>query len=206
MSKAASLGLNFLTIKQVNRCVEILEKERIDGFVMEIRGNQYHSDMPTFAKTINRVLRYLSMLDPACIGTPYRRCLIGEMKNIVHSNWHFKLSNEPISLTTFAPFYSSTNSRYQFCDTLGISNSDSSFLLFQPESAFHFYTPGHSLPLSEMNWDKPVTMRDKIRCHYYRHHRPYEIADGKDGALPNALTVIRPLTITDPYIRWWETD
>jgi hypothetical protein len=96
--------------------------------------------------------------------------------------WYFEFNNEPIFITTFAPFYPSSSSRYLSRSTFNLLtfiryafgiDEESSFVLLQPEYSFTWRDIGEDTPHTE--WNNPKTMRDKIRCEFKKHGRMYEI-------------------------------
>jgi len=54
----------------------------------------------------------------------------------------------------------------------------------------------------ETNWDKPLTVRDKIRVDFKRNNRAYDLFDTLYYS--PAIDVIKPLKIGDPVVEWWK--
>lgn len=136
---------------------------KFDGFVIEIKGKQYSSDLAAFSKTVRIVLQTISELDPSGLNTMSMR--------VLSSQWHFSLCTIPIFVTTFAPFYGPDHARYMGKNTN--DNRDSSFLLLQPEEAFHRHRIGLDTP--QTSWQDPQTVRDKIRVSFREKGRSYYI-------------------------------
>ena len=96
-------------------------------------------------------------------------------------------------MTTFAPCYPSTNSRYSY-------KAEDCFILFQPELSFAV----HNLPSDtpQTNWEYPRTVRDKIRCAFRDAKKPYQIRE--TVRYPICHDIIRPLKSDDEIINWWK--
>ena len=86
--------------------------------------------------------------------------------NIDSPSWVFEFNKLTFFITTFAPIYPETNSRYAF-------NTNECFILFQPEISFAI----HNLPFDThiTNWTEPKTVRDKIRLAFRNSGREYLI-------------------------------
>lgn len=156
-----------------------------DGFVFEICGEEYGRTVEEFGETVRRVLLTISDNDPNkanCMRKSY----------INQRGWCFQYARETIFVTTFAPCFPATHSRYNF-------GCSSSFVLLQPEYSFAWHDIEPDTPVTQ--WDKPVTVRDKIRVEFKKHGRLYEIPE--TIFYPPALHIVRPLKITDPPIPWW---
>uniref|UniRef100_A0A0B7ATI9 Uncharacterized protein n=1 Tax=Arion vulgaris TaxID=1028688 RepID=A0A0B7ATI9_9EUPU len=95
-------------------------------------------------------------------------------------------------ITTFAPFYPNTNSRYAF----GCENC---YILFQPEISFAI----HDLPsdTAETNWIQPMTVRDKIRVAFRDAGREYEAP--LIHRKPMVYEILKPVHSEDESILWW---
>merc|ERR1712207_104504 len=104
-------------------CLEVRAGRHLDGFVFEVRGKCYGQDLEMFAGTVRNVLFELSAADPGEVDC-MRKFSVGRR------GWFFQFAKEPLFITTFAPCYPSSNSRYQF----GM-HPDSCFILFQPEES-----------------------------------------------------------------------
>jgi hypothetical protein len=75
-------------------------------------------------------------------------------KRVGKKGWYFEMFGESFFITTFAPFYDVTHSRYAF----GLQDS---YILLQPDYSFAWHDIGPDSKHTE--WDNPQTMRDKIR-------------------------------------------
>ncbi|XP_060071417.1 uncharacterized protein LOC132551308 [Ylistrum balloti] len=162
-------------------------QHRLDGFLIEIPQETYAFDLECFSNSVRRVLQVLSDLDPKgarcmdTIGTKNQR------------GWVFQFHDVTYFITTFAPFYPDTNSRYSF-------GAQGCFILLQPEISFAL----HNLPpdTPHTNWDEPKSVRDKIRIAFRDAGREYEIPTSLFR--PVAWDIVRPLHNKEPVVKWWE--
>eukprot|EP01103_Thecamoeba_quadrilineata_P020797 TRINITY_DN9133_c0_g1_i1.p1 TRINITY_DN9133_c0_g1~~TRINITY_DN9133_c0_g1_i1.p1 ORF type:complete len:314 (+),score=63.55 TRINITY_DN9133_c0_g1_i1:69-1010(+) len=155
----------------------------LDAFVFEL-PNRFGLDVHEFGDAVRRVLTEISKQDPHH-GQSMMKPYIG------YRGWVFLFASESIFVTTFAPCYSSNNSRYGF-------GSSSAFVLLQPEYSFAWKEIGDDT--AETNWENPKTVRDKIRVDFKKHGRPY---DASKLFLPRALHVVKALEEKDPVLTWW---
>jgi hypothetical protein len=131
------------------------------------------------------VLVRLAKLDPQS-----KNCMT---KEIERSNWVFEFNRVTFFITTFAPFYPITNSRYAF-------DAHDCFILFQPELSFAM----HDLcqETSETNYENPKNSRDKIRLAFKNAGREYLIRE--TIRFPMCHDMIKPLDENEPVINWWQ--
>lgn len=139
---------------------------------------------------VRRVLTDLSDRDPA-----------GEAKSVMRANyiaqrgWHFRFGKASFFVTSFAPCYPNSSSRYAF-------NTSRAFVLLQPERSFL----RHQLPpdTPDTNWEAPETIRDKTRSAFKTAGRPYLIPNSTRYAV--APHIVKPLhdTADAPVVHWWE--
>ena len=107
--------------------------------------------------------------------------------------WSFEFGGSPIFVTTFAPCYPETHSRYAF-------GAENSFILLQPMYSFAIHDIGEDTP--HTNWECPVTVRDKIRVAYKVSKRPYYIRD--TIYYPAAHDIVKPLKEgIGEVVEWW---
>lgn len=173
------------SVMAFNAFIQVALSAHYDGFVFEIRGEEYASSIEVFGQTVRRVLLTISDLDP-------RKANCMRKSYIDKRGWCFEFARETFFVTTFAPCFPSNHSRYGF-------GCKSSFVLFQPEYSFAWHNIESDTP--ETNWENPTTVRDKIRVEFRNHGRDYEIPD--TIYYPPALHIVRPLRPTDPPITWW---
>ena len=109
--------------------------------------------------------------------------------------WVFEFNRLTFFITTFAPFYPSSNSRYAF-------GAEDCFILLQPEISFaqHDLTPD----TPETHWERPVTVRDGIRVAFRVAGREYVIRD--TVYYPMVHDVVKPVRREDPLVEWWLKD
>ncbi|KAJ8319788.1 hypothetical protein KUTeg_001375, partial [Tegillarca granosa] len=140
----------------------------------------------TFGNGVRRVLKVLSDNDPSGV-----RCM--DKYYVGKKGWVFEFNKWTFFITTFAPFYPESHSRYAF----GCKNC---YILMQPEISFAL----HDLPpdTPETNWDKPVTIRDRIRIAYRNAGRPYCMKDAYFN--PMSWDVVKPFNKEDPILEWWK--
>jgi ADP-ribosylation factor-like protein 1 len=184
--------------EQTNACVPALlefvrrsnANEKLDGFCIEIDDPQAREGGPEeLGACVIRVLAILSDADPAGDAV-MRASYIGAR------GWRFRFNKADFFVTTFAPCYPVTSSRYSF----GTSRA---FLLLQPEASFL----RHGLPLDtpETNWVAPKTIRDKTRTSYRDAGRPYHIPE--TTSYPMAEHIVKPLNDDGKeVVRWWKND
>jgi hypothetical protein len=111
----------------------------VDGFVIEIRGEQYGNTIDAFAETVRRVLKYLSDHDPSFLkqtnnnnhGVVRRRIM--DQSNVGGSGWYYEYNREPLFVTGIAPCYGTDSPRYMWPTA---DNIDSCFILLQGEYGF----------------------------------------------------------------------
>lgn len=144
--------------------------------MIEVRGRSEGATIHAFGDTVRRVLTVLSDNDPARANC-MRKSYIGIARNnctYVYSHtsipgkrgWWFEFAGEPIFVTSFAPCYPSTSSRFAFnCDL------DSCFVLFQPEYSFAWRNVDDDPRNTHTEWDQPKSARDRIRVAFRDHGR-----------------------------------
>ncbi|XP_070207799.1 uncharacterized protein [Littorina saxatilis] len=160
----------------------------LDGFLFMLPGQQFGTDPQAFGKGARRILQVLSDLDPAgfkCMDKSY----------IDKRGWVFEFNRVTFFVTTFAPFYPPTNSRYSY-------GAEDCFILLQPEISF----AQQDLPLDtpETNWAQPKTVRDRIRTAFRDAGREYLIRDTVH--YPMVYDIVKPLKDGDPLVEWWAKD
>ena len=170
------------------------EVEGLDGFVFEIRASpsvpgDLSSDLEAFAAAVRRLLFTISNMDPT--GERSAR------KAYIHDRaWHFTFARFPIFVTTFAPCYGPTSSRY----TYG-ADPESAFVLLQPEYSFLRHDLPADTPHTE--WDNPKTIRDRIRVSFRDAGQAYDIPNTVH--YPASEHIVKALVRGQQAVRWWET-
>ena len=109
-------------------------------------------------------------------------------------SWVFEFNGVTFFITTFAPFYPDSNSRYSF-------KSPDCYILFQPELSFAL----HDLPndTAHTNWDRPVTVRDKIRVAFRDAGRAYEPPMKVNE--PMVYEIVKRVHPQDEIFKWWNS-
>ncbi|XP_050412095.2 uncharacterized protein LOC126826986 [Patella vulgata] len=159
----------------------------LDGFVFELPGEEYCDDIQIFAKNVKRVLKVISNNDPGH-GKSLQKSYIGKR------GWVFEYNKMTMFITTFAPFYPRTNSRYSF----GTANG---FILFQPELSFAQHDLPPDTPYTD--WNEPKTVRDRIRIAFKEADQEYNIPE--TIYYPMAHDIVKPMKHGDSLIEWWNT-
>ncbi|KAK7476804.1 hypothetical protein BaRGS_00031965 [Batillaria attramentaria] len=189
--KPQTSGLNEEREKQVAHAVSDFvsydaENCRVlDKFGVIRMGSQFGADPHVFGRGVRRVLQTLSDLDPAGV-----RCM--DKSYVSKRGWVFEFNRVTMFITTFAPCYPPSNSRYAF-------GADDCFILFQPELSFAQHDLPDDTPVT--NWDNPVTVRDRIRTAFRAAGRSYNIRE--TILYPMAHDIVKPLFDDDPLVEWW---
>ena len=175
------------SVPAVIKFIAVSQHLKLDGFVFSLPGDQFGSDPEAFGEAVRTVLSVLSAADPSgynCMSKSF----------ISSAGWTFELDSEPIFVTTFAPCYPSRHSRYAF-------GAKHAFILLQPMHSFVTHDIGKDTPLT--NWEKPHTVRDKIRVSYKQNDRPYLIRD--TVRYPAAHDIVRGMdSMSDNPLLWWK--
>ena len=142
--------------------------------------------LQTFTDAFRRTLKVMSDHDPRevkCMNRSY----VGK------KGWVFEFNHVTFFITTFAPFYPPTHSRYAH-------GCEHCYIAFQPEISF----AQHDLPpdTPKTNWDDPVTVRDKIRVAFQNAGRGYLIRD--TIYYPPSCDMIKPIENEGPVVKWWK--
>jgi len=161
--------------------------DKLDGFCIELTDPKALSGSPKeFGECVRRLLTALSDHDPA--GEAMMR-----KSYIASRGWRFRFSKADFFVTTFAPCYPPTSSRYAF-------GAGRAFLLLQPEASF----ARHDLPFdtADTNWKAPKTIRDKTRVAFREAGRDYFIP--KTTGYPPAEHIVKPLRDDGTSsVPWW---
>lgn len=121
---------------------------KLDGFCIELEHRAAREGGPEqLGACVCRVLQSLSGVDPAGEALVQANC-------IGSRGWRFRFNKADFFVTTFAPCYPASSSRYAH-------GCRRAFLLLQPEASFL----RHDLPFDtpDTNWEAPKTVRDKTR-------------------------------------------
>lgn len=179
----------FRSVPTVIKFLAVSEYLKLDGFVISLPGDKYGCDANTFGQAVRIVLSVLSAADPAgydCMNKSF----------IASAGWSFELNNIPIFVTTFAPCYPSNHSRYSF----GAQNA---FILLQPMQSFVRHNIDDDTAFT--NWEKPKTVRDKIRVSYKLNNRGYLIRDTVH--YPTVHDIVRGMdSMCNNVLPWWKPD
>mmetsp|Transcript_25290 Transcript_25290/g.36682 ORF Transcript_25290/g.36682 Transcript_25290/m.36682 type:complete len:454 (-) Transcript_25290:546-1907(-) len=164
------------------------EGKKLDGFCIEIFGHDVSKGCPKeLGECVRRYLTALSEDDPAGESMMH-------VNYIGSKGWRFRFGNTDFFVTTFAPCYPVTSSRYAF-------GASSAFILLQPEESF----ARRDLPFdtSFTNWETPKTVRDKTRVAFRAAGRGYHIPETTH--YPPAEHIVKPLRDDgNDKIKWWQ--
>ncbi|CAF0999986.1 unnamed protein product [Brachionus calyciflorus] len=163
----------------------VCDELKLDGFLVQLPGNDYGHDLEIFSKIFFEILTNLSDFDPK-----KSKCM---REKIESSNWVFEFNKLTFFITTFLPIYPENHSRYSF----GINEC---FILFQPEISFAHHNLPHDTPVT--NWSHPKTIRDKIRINFKNSNREYLIRD--TVSYPMCHDIIKPIEKNGRIINWWK--
>ena len=169
------------------------EGERLDGYIIEIKGEKYCSNVSSFASTVKQTLEIIASHDPSGIN-------IMKFKGISSSSWYFSFCNAPIFVTTFAPFYTSSHCRYMHSIP---ELANTCYILLQPEISFLHNNVGEDTP--HTNWENPQSIRDRIRCSFRKHQREYYIPPTNRSPIAEMI-VLHPNSTKEEFIpiKLWE--
>eukprot|EP00732_Lithocolla_globosa_P003890 Lithocolla_globosa_v1_NODE_3316_length_1702_cov_21.956891.p1 type:complete len:360 gc:universal NODE_3316_length_1702_cov_21.956891:1623-544(-) len=205
-----------------------------DGFLIWVPSGG--DKIETFSQQVNRVLSHFSTQNPKGHDCLKYRNSVGKR------GWRYAFGEQEFFITTFAHCYNSNHSRYAFGNLeeqeeeeeqeqknggkeeekekekkngeRGGGRGKDCFILFQPYHSFLFNDVGEDTP--ETNWEKPVTMRDRIRCEYKKAGQEYFIPEHVNS-FPIARQIVPPLNYLhlarkeeagegDSVVKWWETE
>ena len=161
----------------------------LDGFCIEIDHPLAQSaGTQEFGQCVRVVLTCLSDLDPS-------KEFMMRVKYIGSRGWQFRFGGMDFFVSTFAPCYPVTSSRYAF-------GTNRAFVLLQPNISFLRHNV-HLDNVPETNWDQPKTARDKARVAYRNAGRPYHIP--RSTTYPLAEHVVKPFKDDGvSVLKWWE--
>ncbi|XP_078572966.1 uncharacterized protein LOC144859855 [Branchiostoma floridae x Branchiostoma japonicum] len=160
----------------------------LDGFLFELPGREFGASPEELGNGVRRLLKVLSDVDPAGV-----HCM--DKSYVSKRGWCFEFDRCTFFVTTFAPCYPETHSRFSF-------HGKNSFVLLQPEESFLRHNIGADTPHTD--WENPRTVRDQIRAAYRRAGRPYTIRD--TVIYPPAHDIVKPLggePGQDDVVAWW---
>mmetsp|Transcript_15401 Transcript_15401/g.17145 ORF Transcript_15401/g.17145 Transcript_15401/m.17145 type:complete len:315 (-) Transcript_15401:42-986(-) len=160
---------------------------RLDGFVIEVQGKEYSDTVEHMGETTRRVLTAVSVEDPA--GNA-----VMDNPNIERRGWRYSFNDENIFVTTFGLCYPDTHGRY--AHGAG-KETDSCFVLFQPEFSFGLHGLGPDHP-----WDDTKkTIRQKIRYNFRDHGQLYYVPPTRYYAM--APMIVPSLEVGGKPPSWW---
>eukprot|EP00567_Pseudictyota_dubia_P012202 CAMPEP_0197438466 /NCGR_PEP_ID=MMETSP1175-20131217/5463_1 /TAXON_ID=1003142 /ORGANISM="Triceratium dubium, Strain CCMP147" /LENGTH=457 /DNA_ID=CAMNT_0042968211 /DNA_START=93 /DNA_END=1466 /DNA_ORIENTATION=- len=163
--------------------------ERLDGFCIELDDPSAREGSPEdLGECVRRLLSELSKHDPAGDAVMKKVPFVGSR------GWRFRFGRADCFVTSFAPCYPNSSSRYAF-------GTGRAFVLLQPEASF----ARHNLPIdtATTQWENPRTVRDKARAAFKAAGRPYHIPETTH--YPPAEHIVKPIVDDGTsVIRWWQ--
>jgi YqcI/YcgG family protein len=166
----------------MTKFTSVAQKNKLDGVVIEIEAPTGVLTLPMFCDVFNSLLRTLAARDPL-----QQNCFAGD---VLAPGWQFSFNSMRFFVTTFAPFYDPKHPRFS-------QSAESAFIYLQPE--FSFDQHGIHAGNPQRTSIKEAIRRDFLLGGYSLDvpliEQPHE-----------ALKYVKPLTIGDPAIRWWEAN
>jgi hypothetical protein len=155
-SEQLSLEQNAMRIRPALTLFMRLAKGRaLDGFVIELRGEQYARDLQSFSRAVFFMLRALCDCEPSHCG-----CMRKSAARIGDYGWWFDCDKEFCFVTTFAPFYDTNHSRHAY----GAGGERSAWIVLQPE--FSFARRNIACGHEPTDWVNPRSERDRVRVSF----------------------------------------
>jgi hypothetical protein len=163
------------------RCFSLFAASRggVDGFLFAVRPGRIGT-VEEHARAVRDVLFGLAERDPTgqnCCKSPFA----------FKKGWVFSFAGAEMFVTSFAPCYPASSSRYSFGDPFGFS-----FVLLQPYTSFVHHDVGDDTPIT---LDPPQSVRDRIRVAYKRAGREYTV--------PQSVASPVALEFVPPSVEWW---
>jgi len=154
----------------------------LDGFCIGLPGDGSTEDL---GRRVRSVLTALSESDPANEHMMRK-------KYIGNRGWRFRFGGADFFVTTFAPCYPPTSSRYAF-------GAENAFILLQPEMSFLRHKLPNDTPVTS---NPPRTIRDRTRHAFLKAGRGYHIPN--TTKYPPAEHLVKPLKDDgETVIHWW---
>ncbi|MEV6818516.1 hypothetical protein AB0M72_07145 [Nocardiopsis dassonvillei] len=158
-----------------------IDRDRLDGFVIELAHPRHGRDVKAVAATVRGVLTGLLRAEK---DTSTDDALDGA----ADEHWWFRACETRWFVLAFAPCYGPTSPRHGF-------GSGSTYVLLQPVASFDRHATPHGEVISEQ-------VKVRIRQEYAASGRPYDT--GLAAQDVEALKFVWPLAPGLAPIRWWE--
>jgi hypothetical protein len=180
-------------VDSITKFMSIAESTNVDGYLIEVVGEQYGNSVDAFAVTVRKVLQVISRSDPSGLS-----CI--DMPSINKPSWYFSFGGVPVFVTSFAPCYTPSHCRYMHHNGSS-GKKDRCFILLQPEASF--LRRGIDADSPHTNWLNPTTPRDMIRCQFKRNGREYHVPETTSYAV--AASYVLPMNcIRGNGISFWD--
>lgn len=158
--------------------VVVAEKEGIDGFIIQVTDPSLYSTPDDVKALVLEVVRFFKDLELEKMDAKARASFLKylESKGKNDKQWcdyGIYYEKKLFFLTPFAPCFPPSSSRYGFGekDLFFLIQSTSSFALLQQ--------------LTGGDWNKTMTLRDKVRENFAKAGRPYAATQAQEGASYN---------------------
>ena len=165
----------------------VCREEHLDGFCIEVQGQNNSDTVESLGETVRRVLTTVSDYDPNSDNSM-------RQEHVGRRGWRFTFNKEYTFVTCFAGCYPSNHARFDF----GASKQfGSCFILLQPECSFGYHNIGQDHP-----WDETKsTVRQRIRHLFRDHGRRYYVPLSR--YYPMAPMIVPALIQGERPPRWW---
>lgn len=167
----------------LRRFCRVAPSEGLDGFVIRLDMPAQIRDLTSFSSAFLELARGLGRANKeAGLDNPMEW-------DISSPEWRFTFGGVSFFITTFAPFYRGDHPRFSWC-------RNSAFIFLQPEFSFdhHGIHSGNH---------KRGSIKESIRQYFSKNSIGYS-SELVEQPL-EALKYIKPLQLSDPPVKWWET-
>jgi len=168
--------------KTLPRFISFVTNGISDGyelFVMEIRHESIINQIEDFAGFLNKLLHEIHLSDTTSV-TYFT-------EGIESMDWDFTFNSIRFFIPTFAPFYERNHPRYSF-------NTDTAFIMFQPDSTFNKYS------INSKNPDRNE-LTEKIKTLFLENDFIYSLKYVK-GSI-KSIRYVKPVNLEGPPVKWW---
>lgn len=166
-----------MCLPDLDEFVREIETAKSDVWIFSINDPEYSKDLSTLAKTLKRILSFLSEHDPA-----QNHCM---RQNIETPGWEFSYAKVHFFILVLAPLYPIHHPRSSCSRIL-------SHYLFQPMESFR------RIHTSEA---RKINIRTRIRNDFRSRNMPMD--EKLMSSEIEAYKYIKPLDVGDAPIRWW---
>jgi FPC/CPF motif-containing protein YcgG len=151
-------------------------------FIVEVRQESIISRIQNFAGFLNKLLHEIHLLDTKAVRY--------FTEGIETMEWDFTFNKVRFFVPTFAPFYEKNHPRYSF-------NSDTAFIMFQPDSTFDKYN------ISSKNSNRNE-ITERVKNLFLENNINYNLRYVR-GSI-KAIRYLKPVNLQGSPIKWWLND